>query len=46
YERIIEDDVKKSAIIVAAAVYQLAMREEMLPRFKAGEMPALPPTGN
>ncbi len=46
YERIIEDDVKKSAIIVAAAVYQLAMREEMLPRFKAGEMPVLPPTGN
>jgi carboxypeptidase Q len=44
YERIIEDDVKRSAIIVAAAVYQLAMREEMLPRFKAGEMPALPPT--
>ncbi|MEP7148473.1 MAG: M20/M25/M40 family metallo-hydrolase [Acidobacteriota bacterium] len=40
YERIIEDDVKRSAIIVAAAVYQLAMREEMLPRFKAGEMPA------
>lgn len=46
YERIIEDDVKKSAIIVAAAVYQLAMRDEMLPRFKAGEMPAAPPSGN
>ena len=43
YERIIEDDVKKSAIIVAAAVYQLSMRDEMLPRFKAGEMPTLPP---
>ncbi len=42
YERIIEDDVKRSAIIVAAAVYQLAMRDEMLPRFKAGEMPAAP----
>jgi len=42
YERIIEDDVKKSAIIVAAAVYTLAMRDELLPRFKAGEMPALP----
>ena len=42
YERIIEDDVKKSAIIVAAAVYQLAMRDEMLPRFKAGEMPTPP----
>ena len=33
YERIIEDDVKKSAIAIAAAVYHLAMRDEMLPRF-------------
>lgn len=44
YERIIEDDVKKSAIIIAAAVYALAMRDEMLPRFKTGEMPPLPGT--
>jgi carboxypeptidase Q len=43
YERIIEDDVKKSAIEVAAAVYQLAMRDEMLPRFTAADMPAPPP---
>jgi Zn-dependent M28 family amino/carboxypeptidase len=43
YERIIEDDVRRSAIIVAAAVYQLAMRDEMLPRFKPSEMPSLPP---
>lgn len=43
YERIIEDDVKKSAIIIAAAVYALAMRDDLLPRFKAGEMPPLPP---
>lgn len=42
YERIIEDDVKKSAVVIAAAVYQLAMRDELLPRFKAGEMPAAP----
>lgn len=42
YERIIEDDVKKSAIIIAAAVYQLAMRDELLPRLKREEMPALP----
>ena len=42
YERVIEDDVKKSAIIIAAAVYALAMRDEMLPRFAAGQMPALP----
>jgi len=42
YERIIEPDVKASAIIFAAAIYTLAMRDEMLPRFKAGEMPAAP----
>lgn len=39
YERIVEDDVKKSAVIIAAAVYALAMRDELLPRFKAEEMP-------
>jgi hypothetical protein len=43
YERIIEPDVKASAIIFAAAVYALAMRDEMLPRFKPGSMPP-PPT--
>lgn len=42
YERIIEDDAKKSAIIIAAAVYVLAMRDDLLPRFKSGEMPPLP----
>lgn len=42
YERIIEDDVKKSAIIIAAAVYELAMRDELLPRYKSEEMPKLP----
>ena len=39
YERIIEADVKKSAIAIAAAVYHLAMRDEMLPRFSREEMP-------
>lgn len=43
YERIIEDDAKKSAIIIAAAVYHLAMSDKMLPRFAADQMPALPP---
>ena len=43
YERIIEDDVKKSAIIVASAIYELAMRDAMLPRFAAADMPAPPP---
>jgi carboxypeptidase Q len=40
YERIVEDDVKKSAIIIAAAVYHLAMRDEALPRFNNETMPA------
>ncbi len=42
YERIIEEDVKKDAIIVAASVYQLAMRNDMLPRFTAADMPPKP----
>ena len=42
YERVIEDDVKKAAVIVASAIYHLSMRDEMLPRFAAAEMPALP----
>jgi hypothetical protein len=42
YERIVEDDVKKSAIVIAAAVYHLAMRDEKLPRFSADEMPRRP----
>jgi Zn-dependent M28 family amino/carboxypeptidase len=40
YERIVEEDVQKSAIAIAAAVYHLAMREAMLPRFSKEEMPA------
>ncbi len=43
YERIIEGDAKASAIVIAAAVYEAAMRDEMIPRFKASEMPAPPP---
>jgi carboxypeptidase Q len=42
YERIIEDDVKKDAVIMAAAVYQLAMRDELLPRYSKENMPKLP----
>ena len=41
YERIIESDAKISAIIFAAAIYTLATRDEMLPRFAASEMPSL-----
>ena len=43
YERILEDDVKKAAIVVAAALYQLAMRDQLLPRFSKSEMPPRPP---
>jgi carboxypeptidase Q len=42
YERIVEDDVKKSAITIAAVVYHLAMRDEQLPRFTKSEMPRRP----
>ena len=42
YERILEEDVKKDAMIVAWAVYQLAMRDELLPRFSKAEMPPKP----
>ncbi|MBL8189503.1 MAG: M28 family peptidase, partial [Acidobacteria bacterium] len=43
YERIIEDDAKKSAIVIAAAIYYLATTDALLPRFAADQMPALPP---
>jgi carboxypeptidase Q len=43
YERIIPEDVQKAAIVAAAAIYQLAMRDEMLPRFAKADMPPLPP---
>jgi hypothetical protein len=42
YERIIEDDAKQSAMVIAAAVYHLAMREAQLPRLPKEGMPALP----
>lgn len=41
-ERIVEDDVKKSAVAIAAAVYHLAMRDEMLPRFSKETLPPPP----
>jgi Zn-dependent M28 family amino/carboxypeptidase len=42
YERILEDDVKKDAMVVAWAVYKLAMRDDLLPRFAKSDMPAKP----
>jgi carboxypeptidase Q len=44
YERILEDDVKKDATEVAWAVYQLAMRDDLLPRFSKDAMPPKPET--
>jgi Zn-dependent M28 family amino/carboxypeptidase len=43
YERILEDDVKKNAVTVAWSIYQLAMRDDLLPRFAKADMPPLPP---
>ena len=42
YERIIEKDAKDAAVVIAGTVYQLAMQDELLPRFKTEEMPKLP----
>jgi carboxypeptidase Q len=39
YERIIEDDARANAIALAAAVYHLATRDAMLPRFSKEQMP-------
>jgi hypothetical protein len=39
YERIVEGDVKRSAIMIASMVYHVAMRDEMLPRFAPSAMP-------
>ena len=40
YERVIEQDVRTSAVVVAATLYELAMRDELLPRFTKTTMPA------
>jgi carboxypeptidase Q len=39
YERIVEEDAKQSAAVVAALAYHLATRDERLPRFAKDEMP-------
>jgi carboxypeptidase Q len=43
YERIVLDDVKKDAVVVAWAVYQLAIRDDLLPRLAKDAMPVRPP---
>jgi carboxypeptidase Q len=40
YERIIPDDVKKAAAEIASAVWYVANRDEMIPRFPKDKMPA------
>ena len=42
YERVIPGDAQESAMVIAAAVYHLAMRDQMLPRLTADTMPPLP----
>ena len=42
YERVIEQDVRDAAVVVAGTLYQLAMREQPLPRFSADKMPPKP----
>jgi len=39
YERIVVEDVKKNAVITASLMYHLAMRDELLPRFKTSDFP-------
>jgi hypothetical protein len=46
YERIVEDDVKKAAVVTAAVVYHVAMRDAVLPRFSSAEMPRRPGNAN
>ena len=42
YERVIPEDIQQAAMVVASAAYKLAMRDELLPRFSAEQMPKLP----
>jgi hypothetical protein len=42
YERIVPEDAKNAAVVIASAVWQAANRAEMLPRFTKENMPAKP----
>jgi len=39
YERIVPEDARQAAIVIAAAVWHAATREQMLPRFTKEQMP-------
>jgi carboxypeptidase Q len=41
YERIVEGDAKSSSVVIAAAVYFLAMQDQAVPRFVQDQMPPL-----
>ena len=40
YERMVEEDVRAAAVVIAATAYELAMRDELLPRFDRNTMPS------
>ena len=42
YERVIEGDAQQSAMVIAAAAYHLAMRDDKLPRLPSDKMPPVP----
>jgi hypothetical protein len=42
YERVVEQDVRDAAVVIAATLYQLAMRDAPLPRFPKDKMPPPP----
>jgi len=46
YERIIPEDVTRGAAIIGSAVWHVANRDEMMPRFTKETMPAPVPRGN
>ena len=39
YERVYEEDVREGAVEIASAVYAVAMADQMVPRYKAEDMP-------
>ena len=42
YERIIPEDAVKSSMVIAAAVWHVANRDQMIPRFSKEKMPEAP----
>jgi carboxypeptidase Q len=42
YDAILEDDMRQAVAVVATLAYELAQRDEMLPRFADEDMPARP----